>query len=295
MTAGTAIDELTGLPAPGPDAPSGAAGPARDGPIIVLSYPHAGVGLLRDALAAHPGLACTAGTGVLPLCQSALATWQAIEDRNAPSALAVRSVRALLAEMVTVALARIGGTRWCEIAFAPPEAAETFLLIVPTATFVCLHRALPSVIEEALRTYPFGLGGTPFWGFAGPHPGNNAATIAAYWAANAESLLDFEDRHPDRTIRARYEDVAADAARVADLVCSFAGQAGARQQLPGMPRPPASAAPPAGPAATLPPVPGPVRARIDALTARLEYPALAAARTRPAESHTGAAASMPRA
>jgi hypothetical protein len=278
MTTGNAIGELTCLPAPGSEASPGSAGPGRPGPIVVLSYPYAGADLLRDALAAHSGLACTAGTGVLPLCQSALVTWQAIEERNGPSALAVRSVRALLAEMVTVALARIGGTRWCEVAFAPPEAAESFLLIFPTATFVCLHRALPSVIEEALRRYPFGLGGSPFWRFAGPHPGNNAATIAAYWAANTEPLLDFEDRHLDRTIRVRYEDVDANAARVVDLVCSFAGLE-ARQQLPGMPRPSVSAAPPAGPAAPLPPVPGPVRARIDALTARLEYPALAFAST----------------
>jgi hypothetical protein len=274
------IDDVTGLRAAGAGAPPGRTGPGRDGPIIVLSYRHAGTDVLREALAAHPDLACTAGTGVLPLCQSALATWQAIEGQDAPpSALAVRSVRALLGGMVTVALARVGGTRWCESAFAPPEAAEAFLLVYPTATFVCLHRALPSLMEEALRTYPWGLGGTPLWGFAGPHPGNNAATIAAYWAANTEPLLDFEDRHPDRTIRARYEDVATDAGRVADLVCNFAGLAGTGEQSPGMPRPPARAAPRSGTAATLPPVPSQIRARIDALTARLEEPAGLAAET----------------
>jgi hypothetical protein len=278
MTVSNAGDEVAGSPAPGPEASTGLARPGRDGPIIVLSYRHAGADLLREALAAHPGLACTAGTGILPLCQSALATWQAIEGRNAPpSALAVRSVRALLGGMMTVALARIGGTRWCEVAFAPPEAAEAFLHVFPTATFVCLHRALPSVIDEALRMYPWGLGGSALWGFAGPHPGNNAATIAAYWAANTEPLLDFEDRHPDRTIRARYEDVATDAEQVADLVCNFAGLAGTGQQLQDMPRPPERTAPSSGTAATLPPVPSQVRARIDALTARLEYPADVAA------------------
>lgn len=276
MTASDAIDEMTGRRA-GPGAPHNRTGPGRDGPIIVLSYRHAGADLLREALAAQPGLACTTGTGILPLCQSALATWQAIEGRNAsPSTLAVRSVRALLGGMAAVALARVGGTRWCESAFAPPEAAEAFLLVFPTATFVCLHRALPSLMEEALRTYPWGLGGTPLWGFAGPHPGNNAATIAAYWAANTEPLLDFEDRHPDRTIRARYEDVAADARRVADLVCSFAGLAGTGQQLEGAPRPPTRAPAASGAAPTLPPVPSQLRARIDALTTRLEYPAVVA-------------------
>lgn len=280
MTASDAIDEVTGLRAAGPGVPPSRTGPGRDGPIIVLSYPHAGADLLREALTAQPGLACTTGTGILPLCQSALATWQVIEGRNAPpSALAVRSVRALLGGMVTAALARVGGTRWCESAFAPPEAAEAFLLVFPTATFVCLHRALPSLMEEALRIYPWGLGGTPLWGFAGPHPGNNVATIAAYWAANTEPLLDFEDRHPDRTVRARYEDLAADAGRVADLVCSFAGLAGTGQQSGGMPRPSAPAAPRSGTAATLPPVPSPVRARIDALTTRLEHPAVVTAET----------------
>jgi hypothetical protein len=252
-------------------------GNAAGGPVVVLSYPHAGAQLLGDALAANPGLACTTGTGVLPLCHSALAAWQAMEGRNAPpSALAVRSVRAMLDGMVTVARARSGAARWCEVAFASREAAETFLLIFPATTFVCLHRALPSLVSEAARLYPWGLGGTPFWPYAGPHLGNNLATIAAYWVASTEPLLEFEARHADRTLRMRYEDLAADAGRMADVVCGFAGLAPTGPRLAGISSPAAS---PAGIdlADSLPrQLPGQLRSRIDALNARLGYPDLPA-------------------
>lgn len=242
------------------------------GPVIVVTYAHAGAELLRDALSADPSLACTSGTGVLPLCQAALATWRAVEARDAPapSALAIRSVRALVSTMITTITVGVGASRWCETSHAAPDAAEAFLKVFPSAVFVCLHRRLAGVLADGLKAYPWGLGGSPFWPFAGPHPGNNTATITAYWAECTEQLLDFEDRHHDRCLRVTYENLATDSVRAAGVVYEYLGLnpqtslvPGARQEAP------ASAPPDPDLTAQLLRLPGGLLAKIEELHRRL--------------------------
>ena len=132
------------LPAAGP-APdnaglrSRAAGhPGPRGPVIVLGYGHSGVGFLGGLLSSYRELACTSGTGLLPLCEAAAATWRQIENRAGPlSPLALASIRALTGSLITTALAGTGKVRWCEIAFAHPRCAETFLEVYPSARILC--------------------------------------------------------------------------------------------------------------------------------------------------------------
>lgn len=180
------------------------------GPVILLSYAHAGAEELQRVLSVSRSLACTSGTGLLPLCQGAIATWRQVESRDTPSPLAIKSVRMLLSTIASVIQARAGAARLCETALATPAAAATFARVFPDATFVCLHRGLPGVLASGLGAYPFGLGNSPFWLYSGPHPGNSLATIAAYWAARTQALLDFETNHPGSSHRVRYEDLAAD-------------------------------------------------------------------------------------
>ena len=209
------------------------------GPVIVITYAHTGAELLRDTLSQDPSLACTSGTGILPVCHAALATWRAIEGREAAasSALAIRSVRALANTMITAITAGSGASRWCETSIAAPETAEAFLQVIPSTVFVCLHRALAGVLADGLKAYPWGLGGSPFWQFAGPHPGNNVATIAAYWATCTEQLLNFEERHRDRCVRVTYEDLANYQCQAAGLVYKFLGVDPAVLPVPPLPTP----------------------------------------------------------
>jgi hypothetical protein len=190
-----------------------------DGPIIVLSYPHSGAGKLSRLLSASGSLACTSGTGIVPLCHTAMVTWQQAEESGQPgSALAAKSVRALATQMITIILARTGASRWCETTFTNNAAATIFRQIFPAATFVCVHRSLRAVLAEGIRAYPWGLGASPFWPFAGPHPGNDASTITAFWAARTEDLLAFEASHSAACVRIRHEDLVADTgARAAEL------------------------------------------------------------------------------
>ena len=116
-------------------------------------------------------LACTSGTGLIPLCHAALATWQQADDRSGPpSALAIKSVRALAGAMMVAIQARTGAVRWCETALAQPAAADSFLQVFPSTAFVCVHRDLPGVRGRRPGRPPVGPGQQPVLAPLGPLP-----------------------------------------------------------------------------------------------------------------------------
>ena len=182
-----------------------------DDPVIVLSYAYAGAAQVQNALAAGAGLACTSGTGIIPLCAAAAETWRRIEGRTdtALSSLAAVTVQRLVGAQVTAILAGSGQGRWCELTLAAPGAAETFLQLFPYARFACVHRACLGVIRAAVQANPWGLHGQGLTPYLLAHPGNSIAALAEYWADSAEQLIAFEDANPEATHRIRYEDVDA--------------------------------------------------------------------------------------
>jgi Sulfotransferase family len=207
--------------AAGPAVPSARPAGPSCGPVVVLSYAFAGADLLTEALSASRSLACTSGTGLIPVCHAALAAWQQADDQaGPPSALAIKSVRALAGAMMTAIQARTGAARWCETALAQPAAADSFLQVFPSAAFVCVYRDLPGVLADGLAACPWGLGGSPFWRHSARYPGNSVAAIAAWWEAAARSLLDFEARHPSSCTRVHGEHIAADPAAAAARIAS---------------------------------------------------------------------------
>jgi hypothetical protein len=187
-------------------------GGARTDPVIVLTYPHAGGERLSALLARYPDLACTAGTGILPLCDQAAAAWRAVDDRpgGPPSRLAEASTRALAVSMITALLVRHGKRRWCEVATAAPDAAAAFARLFSGVRIVCLHRACPDVVRAAVHASPWGLAGAEYAPFIGAYPASMATALTAHWAARAAWLLAFEEAHPGICHRLRYEDLTAD-------------------------------------------------------------------------------------
>jgi Sulfotransferase family len=201
--------------------PSSSAGP---GPIVILGYPHSGIARLQRIVADCPGLACTSGTGLLPLCEQAIAAWRKIDDRSGQqSSLALASVRAMADSMITAILVRAGGSRWCEICVARASCAHTFLRLYPAARFLCLHRSCPDVIRSAILASPWGLVGTPFTSFASAYPASPAAAVAAWWAACTEPLLDFEQAHPGACHRVRHDEMISQPGQAAADVLAFLG------------------------------------------------------------------------
>jgi Sulfotransferase family len=274
------------VPRPGPGRPADPGSATSDGPVIVLASPYCGATGLRALLARQPDLACTSGTGLLPLCEQAMATWRNAEGRarRPSSRLAVTATRALAGTIITSVLAREGKRRWCEVAAANPPAAETFLGLYPGTRFLCLHRACPGVIRAALDASPWGLADPVFAPFTLAYPASTLAALTAYWVTYTRTVLAFEAAHPQACLRVRFEDLAeAQHQTAGKKIAAFLGVA----DMDTQPAPwessqmgPASQNP--GPEADLPAdlIPPNLLAQANDLLRQLSYPALTQAENR---------------
>jgi hypothetical protein len=263
---------------------AGSHDPGSRAPVVVLGTAHAGSNLLRFLLDQHPDLACTAGTGILPLCEQAIAVWRSADGRpgGSPSPLAVSATRALSDSVITSVLARTGKRRWCEVVSAMPDIAETFLQLYPGARFLCLHRACPGFIRAVLDASPWGIADPLFAPFSRAYPANTVAALTAYWVTQTASLLALERAHPQAALRIRFEDLTADEHATAAAVMSFLGIGTSRDAaLPvGSQVPPERDRPgpyPDFPAALIPPALLPPASD---LLRQLDYPPLPAPRAR---------------
>jgi hypothetical protein len=261
---------------PGEDRDHLARSGTGNGPVIVLSYNYSGAERVQQALAADTELACTAATGIIPICQAAAETWRRIDGQRSRqiSRLGTSSIRSLVTAQVTTILAEAGRTRWCELATAAPSAAGTFLQVFPDTRVVSVHRSCPGVIRAAVQASPWGVQGAGLMPFLIAYPGNSVAALAAYWASSAEELLVFEDEAaPDVVHRVLYEDVMADPDETLTAVRTALqlGGAGGRGTASGdLPRPETA---PSSSWAQVPQelIPEPLLQRISRLHARLAY------------------------
>jgi hypothetical protein len=252
---------------------------ARDGPVIVLSYAYAGADRVQRVLADGAELACTSGTGIIPLCGAAAETWRRVERRpgTAMSPLAAVTIRKLVAAQVTAILASSGQTRWCELATALPSAAEAFIQVFPDARFVCVHRSCPDMVCACVQANPWGQQGHGLTPYLLTYPGNNVAALAAYWANSAEQLMAFESSNREVAHRVRYEDVAAHPDHALAAVRSALGLGNAEQYGAYPAKPDLFSEPdatPAEPPAKVPTemIPEQLRQHISRLHADLGYP-----------------------
>jgi hypothetical protein len=252
----------------------------RAAPVVVLAYSGSGVSLLHSLLSAFPGLACTAGTGIVPLCDQAMTAWQAADGRAGAgfSPLALSSVRAFSSVLITAILAREGGRRWCEFITAQPAAAATFARLYPQARFLTVHRRADAVVRAILDADRWGLSGPEFAPFVSAHPANTAAALASYWAARTAQQLEFEQAHPGTCHRLHAENLTVDPAGAMRDIGDFLA-------LDAREMPPWSAqeerwsgqAEESGPGAGFPldRLPAPLLARVNELHGSLGYPPLA--------------------
>jgi hypothetical protein len=264
------------------DRPAGSvarADQASRAPVIVLAPAYFGASTLRSLLASHPDLACTSGTGLLPLCEQAMATWRNADGRPArpPSSLASAATRALAASVITSILAREGKPRWCEVAAASPQAAETFLRLYPETRFLCLYRACQGVIRAVLDASPWGVTDPIFAPLILKYPASTVASLTAYWVTVTGPLLAFEREHPRSCLRVRFEDVAR-GRQAGERITSFLGLAAVGRPIHGSHDEPRPASPDTELAADLPVnlIPPALLAQANDLLQQLNYPVMAA-------------------
>jgi hypothetical protein len=122
--------------------------------------------------------------------------------------------------LIAAVVARKGGRRWCELAYATGGAAETFLSIFPAAKFVCVYRDWPAIARLAAgNDGPI----APMGGVAKSSRDLRASSPADYWTEITATLIAFEKDHPESCIRVRYEDFQAVPSDVAGRLRSFLG------------------------------------------------------------------------
>ena len=191
--------------------------------IIVMAYTGSGASRLRSALSAFPGLTCTGGTGILPLCHSAVTTWQAVDGRDDGgfSSLGATSARTLVTVLATAILARGGGSRWCEFTTAPNQAAQTFARLYPRARFLIVHCRADTMVRTILGGSRWGLAGQEFAPFVAAHPASSLAALASYWITRTTQQLTFERAHRQSCLRVRIEDLTATPAQTLRDISDF--------------------------------------------------------------------------
>jgi protein-tyrosine sulfotransferase len=241
-------------------------------PIIVLTLAYSGSEIVSEAFSLLPRVVCTTRTGVLPMCHATAEAWTNVNRRSSPlNPLVVKSIRLLTGVMLSVLAADSGASRWCETVVSGTAPAETFLRLFPGARFICFYRRCDSVISEALRMNPWGLGGTEFWFQSSAPSGNSVATVAGYWVDRVQSLLEFEESHVQSVFRARLEDLQFQNAHVMDEMCKFLGLPPVGEVSPPMARHPRNTDRPAPPMAPPERMPPGIRQRVNELHLRLGY------------------------
>jgi protein-tyrosine sulfotransferase len=202
-------------------------------PVFVLCMGRSGSTLLRFLLDAHPDLACPPETSLPSLCGQLAVVWSLIEgaplSRNrgdAPPQVpdgAVAGIRHMVDMMTGSYLARRAKRRFCDKSLGSARFAGLLLRVYPEAKFICLYRHPMDMIRSGIEACPWGLNGYGFDQYIGVSPGNEVHALARYWLDNASPIAAFEEEHPDRCHRVRYEDLVTDPERAAREVYEFIG------------------------------------------------------------------------
>jgi hypothetical protein len=210
-------------------------------PVFVLTASRSGSTLLRFLLDSHPDLACPPESGVANACVALARSWTALENArsgnrrkiNDPVTLSPRAAAAIR-QAIDLAhdhyLAYSGKRRWCDKSLESYQFADVMAQVYPDAKFICLFRHCMDVIASGVESCPWGVSRFGFDPFVVQYPGNNVAAIGSYWLTCAQAILAFEEQHPERCHRVRYEDLVTAPEEIAAGIFSFLGA----EQVPGI-------------------------------------------------------------
>ncbi len=232
---------VTNIPAAKTAAAQAGADDRHEPPVFVLTASRSGSTLLRFLLDSHPDLACPPESGVANACVALARSWAALENAgsghrrkiNDPVTLSPRAAAAIR-HAIDLAhdqyLAHSGKRRWCDKSLESYQVADVMAQVYPDAKFICLFRHCMDVVASGVESCPWGVSRFGFDPFVVQYPGNSVAAIGSYWLACAQAILAFEEQHPERCHRVRYEDLVTAPEKTAAGIFSFLGAG----QIPGI-------------------------------------------------------------
>jgi hypothetical protein len=203
-------------------------------PVFILTGSRSGSTLLRFILDTHPDFACPPETMITAACVALLRSWDILENAGSGQhrhvtesaklpAVALETIRDAVDQLYGRYLARRGKPRWCDKSLDSHFNAELLAAIYPQASFVCLYRHCMDVIASGIEVCPWGVSRFGFDGYVAGNPGNNVAAIGSYWADTTRHILAFEESHPERCFRLRYEDLVTAPEEEAAKLLKFLG------------------------------------------------------------------------
>jgi hypothetical protein len=203
-------------------------------PVFILTASRSGSTLLRFVLDTHPDFACPPETMITAACVSLLRSSDILENAGSGhhrlvtesarlSEAALDTVRDTVDRIFNQYLQRRGKPRWCDKSLDNLLNAELLAELYPQARFICLYRHCMDVIASGAEVSPWGVSRFGFDPYVAEHPGNTVAAIGSYWVDCAQAILNFEDSHPERCHRVRYEDLVTVPEEVAADLLTFLG------------------------------------------------------------------------
>ncbi|HEY6315155.1 MAG TPA: sulfotransferase [Streptosporangiaceae bacterium] len=217
---------------------------ASQAPVIVLTVARSGSTLLRFILDTHPELACPPETNIGQVCVG-LARLRKVLDPPADSAQgeflpghldaeiapeAAAWIRAAITGAYGPYLVQHGKRRWCDKSLDNARAAGLLARVFPAAQFVCLYRHCMDVVASAIEATPWGLNGYGFDPYIRATPGNSVAAAAHCWLDQTKSIIEFQEKYPDRCHGIRYEDLVSRPEEITESLFAFLGV----KQIPGI-------------------------------------------------------------
>jgi hypothetical protein len=192
-------------------------GATCDSPVFVLTSSRSGSTLLRFILDSHPELACPPETVVSSACASLLRSWMILEEAGSEGkpltdagqvpAEGIAVVQSSIDRLFGGYLRRRGKRRWADKSLDNHMNADLLAQAYPKAKFICLYRHCMDVIASGVEACPWGVHRFGFDPYVAQFPGNSVAAIGAYWMSCAQTIMKFEEEHPDSCHRIRYEDL----------------------------------------------------------------------------------------
>jgi hypothetical protein len=210
-------------------------------PVFILTASRSGSTLLRFILDTHPEFACPPETMITAACVSLLRSSDILENAGSGhhrlatetaqlNAEALDPVRDIVDRIYSRYLRRRGKPRWCDKSLDNLLNADLLAELYPQAGFICLYRHCMDVIASGAEVCPWGVSRFGFDPYVAEFPGNTVAAIGSYWAACTRAILAFEDTHPERCHRVRYEDLVTAPEEIAGDLLAFLGA----EPMPGI-------------------------------------------------------------